>query len=409
MGPLAWICRRTDHPQPSLKERDLTTKPLPSIHGSCGVVIWIPVILFANGVEQVEGHMLQLATDNLQGWWLYSMQRGIMESWIIAASILCSIVAFAIFFYLWRRSPEESDPHQSGYEPLLAADTHTGGRALVLQRSATEDDASTRSSQNLHAGETACQSGPLLPGDHVFRTGAFRFEDLTHHGIYVGKFVLRSRKLVWDECEEHGVIDTNGTPGRVYITRTRLDMFCEGGAVSVAAGMASDSSGALASEVRVRLYDEPLRRRPEIIKEALYRLGAKFNYEVLSRNCESFACLCTTGRYFTSQGRLHGSVIRSAFVTVFTVVLFLQAARWQGIFATVLAAVSTVLVNAEAWKSAQVVLMTEAALALIPLLRSSFSHASRALVADLWSVLVILLLLRLCRTSSREMHLRSCL
>ena len=129
---------------------------------------------------------------------------------------------------------------------------------------------------------------------------------------------------------------------------------------------------------------------------------------MLSRNCESFACLCTTGRYFTSQGRLHGSVVRSAFVTVFTVVLFLQAARWQGTFATVLAAVSTLLVNAEAWKSAQVVLMTEAALALIPLQRSSFSHASRALVADLWSVLAILLLLRAWRAASKDMYLRSC-
>ena len=102
------------------------------------------------------------------------------------------------------------------------------------------------------------------------------------------------------------------------------------------------------------------RTREAIIRAALVSVGKKYDYEVLCKNCESFACWCTTGQYYTSQGKQYGFAVRNACLIVLTVLMAQGAPMWQSILEVVLAASTTWLVTYAHGRIAQGLLISEA-------------------------------------------------
>ena len=64
----------------------------------------------------------------------------------------------------------------------------------------------------------------LSPGSHVWRDGNVGVQ---HHGVFVGRFVLRDQVIFWDVSQPESVVNSTEVPGGFKVTRTPLSDFWE--------------------------------------------------------------------------------------------------------------------------------------------------------------------------------------
>eukprot|EP00450_Noctiluca_scintillans_P017922 CAMPEP_0194523352 /NCGR_PEP_ID=MMETSP0253-20130528/58212_1 /TAXON_ID=2966 /ORGANISM="Noctiluca scintillans" /LENGTH=508 /DNA_ID=CAMNT_0039367883 /DNA_START=13 /DNA_END=1539 /DNA_ORIENTATION=+ len=125
----------------------------------------------------------------------------------------------------------------------------------------------------------------LSPGSHVWREGNVGVQ---HHGVFVGRFVLRDQVIFWDDSQLESVVNSTEVPGGFKITRTPLSDFCEAKSQTLSGIVASKT----VLSVYVRAYQNRARSNLESVRAALSCLGQAFPYGPSSTNPEVFPLWC---------------------------------------------------------------------------------------------------------------------